>query len=159
MMKKKFRYIGISIAGCLLVGYLCQNVIEGSMDGWFRALKKPHFLLPDHWLTPLWAMLFVLSGISAGLVWARGHHHIWVKTALYHFVFQLLFNALWALVFFGLQRPFAGLVVILILLTLVILTIKWFRIVSKPAALLLVPYSLWVGYLAVANYSIWALNP
>lgn len=158
-MKKKVKYITLCIAGCLLVGYLCQIVILGSMDGWYRELDKPGFLIPDRWFTPIWAMLFVLSGISAGLVWAKGHHHIWVKTALYHFVFQLLFNALWALVFFGLQRPFAGLVVMLILLTLVFLTIKWFRIISRTAALLLVPYSLWVGYLAVANYSIWALNP
>jgi len=133
--------------------------IEGSAAPWYPGLKKPPFTPPDPWFAPVWTVLYVLMGIAAGLVWAKGYHHIWVKTALYHFVFQLLFNALWAIVFFGLHRPFWGLVVILVLLTLIFLTIKWFRIISRPAALLLVPYALWVGYTAVVNYSIWAINP
>lgn len=49
-------------------------------------------------------------------------------------------------------------VVILALLTMIILTIKWFKVISNPAALLLVPYLLWVAYAAALNYKIWELN-
>jgi tryptophan-rich sensory protein len=97
-------------------------------------------------------------GISAGIVWSRGLHHIWVKTALYHFVFQLLINALWSLVFFSLQEVFWALFTIIILLTLIILTIKWFKVVNKTAAYLLIPYLLWVLYATALNFEIWRLN-
>jgi len=97
-------------------------------------------------------------GIAAGLVWARGFYHLWVKTALYYFGFQLLFNGLWSIVFFGFRQPFAALLVILVLAVLIILTIKWFKIVSPVAAYLLVPYLVWVFYATYLNYRIWALN-
>ena len=49
-------------------------------------------------------------------------------------------------------------VVILVLLTMIILTIKWFGVISKPAALLMVPYVLWVAFASALNYKIWELN-
>lgn len=158
-MKSRFAYIGTSIAICLLVGTLSTLALEGSLEDWYPDLEKPAFTLPDQVFAPVWIMFYLLMGISAGLVWARGYYHIWVKTALYHFVFQLLLSVLWTLVFFGLKKPFWGLLVILALLTLIFLTIKWFRIISRPAAFLLWPYALWVAYVAVLNYAIWTLNP
>jgi len=52
-------------------------------------------------------------------------------TALYHFGFQLLFNALWSIAFFGFKSPFWALLVIIVLLILIVLTIRWFKIVSN----------------------------
>jgi len=97
-------------------------------------------------------------GISAGWVWGKGFHHKWVKTALYHFGFQLLLNALWSITFFGLRNPFLALLVIIALLVMLALTIRWFYVVSKGAALLLVPYFLWVCFATALNYKIWELN-
>ena len=158
-MKKRILYITIGILVCLLIGFLSSIATQSSVNDWYTTLNKPSFTPPNELFAPVWTALYIMMGISAGMVWSKGYHHIWVKTALYHFVFQLLFNALWSIVFFGLKNPLLGLVVILILLTLIILTIKWFRIISRPAAYLLVPYMLWVGFAAVLNYRIWALNP
>lgn len=158
-MKKRIVYITISVVVCLLIGFLSSIATQSSVNDWYTTLNKPSFTPPDELFAPVWTALYIMMGISAGIVWSKGYHHIWVKTALYHFVFQLLFNALWSIVFFGLKNPLLGLVVILILLTLIILTIKWFRIISRPAAYLLIPYMLWVGFAAVLNYRIWALNP
>jgi tryptophan-rich sensory protein len=99
-----------------------------------------------------------MMGVAAGLVWAKGFHHLWVKTALYHFAFQLLLNATWSIVFFGFREPFWGLVVIITLLILIVLTFRWFRIVNKLAAWLLVPYFFWVCFATALNYNIWELN-
>src|SRR5690606_34538663 len=157
-MKNRLAAMGISIALCLLVGTLSALALEGSLEHWYPGLEKPSFTLPDRLFAPIWTLCYLLMGISAGLVWIRGFHHIWVKTALYHFVFQLLLSVLWTLVFVGLKKPLWGLLVAMALLSLVFLTIKWFRIISRPAALLLWPYALWVGYMAVLNYSIWAID-
>ncbi len=158
-MKKRILYITISVAVCLLIGFLSSIATQSSVNDWYVTLNKPGFTPPNALFAPVWTVLYILMGISAGIVWSKGYHHIWVKTALYHFVFQLLFNALWSIVFFGLKNPLLGFVVILILLTLVMLTIRWFRVISKPAALLLVPYLLWVAFASALNYKIWELNP
>ena len=97
-------------------------------------------------------------GTAAGIVWSKGLYHKWVKTALYHFSFQLIFNALWSIVFFGFHEPFWALLVILVLLALILLTIKSFRVVSTTAAYLMVPYFLWVSFATLLNYKIWELN-
>ncbi|MBT8300564.1 MAG: tryptophan-rich sensory protein [Maribacter sp.] len=157
-MKKKLTYIAIAVSVCLLVGFLSGFATQSSVNDWFVTLNKPSFNPPNWVFAPVWTLLYILMGVAAGLVWSKGFHHLWVKTALYHFGFQLLFNASWSLVFFGLKKPFWGLVVIISLLILLFLTIRWFRIVSKTAAWLLVPYFLWVCFATALNYKIWELN-
>jgi len=156
--KKTFLKILISVIICLGVGFMSSIATQTGVDGWYKTIVKPSFNPPNYIFGPVWTVLYIMMGIAAGLVWSRGTHHIWVKTALYHFVFQLLFNALWSLVFFGLEKPFWALVVILILFVLILLTIKWFKVVNKTAAYLLIPYALWVLFATVLNFEIWRLN-
>ncbi|NBC58292.1 MAG: tryptophan-rich sensory protein [Bacteroidetes bacterium] len=148
----------ISIVICLAVGFLASIATQTGVDGWYETIQKPSFTPPNAVFAPVWTVLYVLMGIAAGIVWSRGLHHIWVKTALYHFVFQLLFNALWSLVFFNLEQPLWALLVIITLLILILLTIKWFKVVNNLAAYLLIPYALWVAYALVINFEIWRLN-
>ena len=138
----------------MLSGFATQN----SVEGWYETLAKPR-LFPPNWIfAPVWIVLYIMMGISAGLVWAKGFYHIWVKTALYHFGLQLLLNALWSIVFFGFENPFWGLLIILNLLILLLFTMKWFNVVSKTAAYLLIPYFLWVCFATFLNYRIWEMN-
>ncbi len=157
-MKKKALYIVIAVTICLLIGFLAGFATQSSVGTWYATLNKPSFNPPNWLFGPVWTLLYILMGIAAGLVWAKGFYHVWVKTALYYFGFQLLFNALWSIVFFGFQEPFWALLVILVLLILILITIKWFKIVSKPAAYLLIPYFLWVCFATLLNYRIWELN-
>lgn len=157
-LRKRLKYCVIAVLLCLLIGFLSGFATQSSVDTWYVHLNKPA-LNPPNWIFPLvWTFLYILMGIAAGMVWARGFYHIWVKTALYYFGFQLLFNGLWSIVFFGFQQPFVALVIILVLLVLIALTIKWFKVVSTMAAYLLVPYFLWVCFATYLNYKIWVLN-
>ena len=157
-MNKKLTYIVIVVSVCLVIGFLSSFATQSSVNDWFVTLNKPSFNPPNWVFAPVWTVLYIMMGIAAGLVWAKGFHHLWVKTALYHFGFQLLLNASWSIVFFGLKEPFWALVVIITLLILLVLTIRWFRIVSTIAAWLLVPYLLWVCFATALNYKIWELN-
>ena len=157
-MKKRIIYITLSVLVCLAIGFLSSIATQSSVNDWYVTLNKPSFTPPNYLFAPVWTALYIMMGVAAGIVWSKGYHHIWVKTALYHFVFQLLLNALWSIVFFGLKNPLGGMVVILALLTMIILTIKWFGVISKPAALLMVPYVLWVAFASALNYKIWELN-
>ncbi|MEJ1223228.1 TspO/MBR family protein [Sediminicola sp. 1XM1-17] len=157
-MKKRLYYITICVTVCLLIGFLSSFATQSSINDWYVTLKKPSFNPPNWIFAPVWTVLYIMMGVAAGLVWARGFYHVWVKTALYHFGFQLLLNALWSIVFFGFQNPLMALLIILALLVLIVLTIKWFKVVHRTAAYLLIPYFLWVCFATVLNYKIWELN-
>lgn len=157
-MNKKLQRILISVLICVGVGSLSGIATQSSVDTWYVQMNKPIFNPPNEVFGPVWTLLYTLMGIAAGLVWNRGFHHLWVKTALYHFGFQLLLNALWSIVFFGLRNPGAALLVIIALAIMIGLTIRWFRVVYTPSAWLLLPYLLWVLFATVLNYEIWRLN-
>ena len=157
-MKKQLTYIAISVTVCLTIGFLSSFATQSSVNDWYLELNKPSFNPPNWIFAPVWTILYIMLGVAAGIVWAKGFYHIWVTTALYHFGIQLLFNALWSIIFFGFKNPFAALLVILALLVLLIFTIKWFKVVSTTAAYLLIPYLFWVCFATALNYKIWELN-
>lgn len=157
-MKKSIYYILISVAICLLVGFLSGFATQSSVNDWYLTLNKPFFNPPNWVFAPVWSALYILMGIAAGMVWAKGYYHIWVKTALYHFVFQLLLNALWSIVFFGLKSPLGAFFIIIALNILLVFTFKWFRVVKAAAAYLLLPYIAWVAFASLLNAAIWYLN-
>lgn len=157
-MKKQAFYIAVAVGVCLLIGFLSGFATQSSVNDWYVSLNKPSFTPPNWLFGPVWTLLYIMMGVSAGIVWSKGFYHKWVKTGLYHFGFQLLFNALWSVVFFGFQNPFWALLVILVLMLLILGTIRWFNVVSKVAAYLLIPYFLWVCFASLLNYRIWMLN-
>jgi benzodiazapine receptor len=72
---------------------------------------------------------------------------------------QLVINILWSVIFFGLESPLYGLIVIIVLWMAILITILRFWKISPAAAWLLVPYILWVSIATALNAAIWALNP
>jgi tryptophan-rich sensory protein len=158
LRKKNMVRIGIAVMVCLLIGFLSGFATQSSVDTWYAGLNKPTFNPPNWLFGPVWTVLYILMGVAAGLVWSRGFHHRWVKTALYYFGFQLLFNAAWSIVFFGMQDPGWALVILLALIVLIGFTIKWFRIVNRLSAYLMLPYLLWVIFAGILNYKIIELN-
>ena len=73
-------------------------------------LVKPAWLPPQHWLGPIWIGLYVLMAIAAWIIW-RERYHRGRAAAIVAFCVQLLLNALWAPLFFGLRNIGAGLFV------------------------------------------------
>ncbi len=158
MSKKLYVKLLISILFCLSVGAIGAISTQSSVDGWYTTINKPSFNPPNWIFAPVWTVLYILMGIAAGLVWHKGFYHKWVQTALYHFGFQLILNAAWSILFFGMQQPLWALIEILILFTIILLTIKWFKVVDKRAAYLLIPYACWVAFATLLNFEIWRLN-
>ncbi len=64
----------------------------------------------------------------------------------------------WSFAFFWMHSPAAGFAVILLLIVAIVVTIVLFDRSSRPAALLLVPYLLWVSFAAALNFAFWLLN-
>jgi len=148
----------VSIAVCQLVGIAGSFFTRPAIPGWYAGLRKPWFTPPDWLFGPVWITLYLLMGIAAYLVWSRGTARPGVRTALAVFLVQLLLNAAWSPVFFGLRSPLAGAVVIVLLWLAIAATIFLFWKVSRSAALLLLPYLLWVTLASALNMAIYFLN-
>ena len=71
---------------------------------------------------------------------------------------QLVFNGLWSYLFFGRHSPGLALADIVALLALIIVFLLCAYSVSILAALLFIPYVLWVMFAAVLNFYLWQLN-
>jgi translocator protein len=97
-------------------------------------------------------------GIAAFLVWEKGMQLRTARTALGWFLVQLVLNALWTPVFFGLHHIGWAFAVIVMLWVAIAVVMYCFSRVSETAAILLVPYLLWVSFATVLNGSIWRLN-
>lgn len=147
---KAFRLAG-SIGICLTAGIIGSLFTAPAISGWYQFLNRPVFAPPNWIFAPVWTILYVLMGISLYLAWRRHARLIW-------FWVQLILNANWSLVFFGLRSPKPALMNIIILWFSIILTIKDFRRKSPFAAWFLIPYLAWVTFAAYLNWSIMRLN-
>ncbi|MBO4211277.1 MAG: tryptophan-rich sensory protein, partial [Oscillospiraceae bacterium] len=78
--------------------------------------------------------------------------------AMQVYLLQLAVNFVWSIFFFNLQSYGGALIVLLILLALIIWMISRFHRVDSPAALLQIPYVLWVSFAAYLNAGVWVLN-
>ena len=158
MKSIEFLKLIFSIVICHSAGFIGAIFTSSTIPTWYDSLKKPFFSPPNWIFGPVWTILYTLMGISAYLVWRHGIHNSQVKTALIIFGVQLFLNAIWSPIFFGLRALFVALVVIIILWIAILLNILTFLKISKIAAVLLIPYILWVSFAAILNYSLWILN-
>jgi benzodiazapine receptor len=149
----------VSIVACQCAGLIGSVFTTPNIPTWYAALEKPFFTPPNWLFAPAWITLYVLMAVAAFLVWRKGLGEEGVRCALTVFLVQLVLNALWSVVFFGLHSPFWGMVVILALWVAILVTIiKFFRL-SVAAGSLMLPYILWVSFASALNIAIWVLNP
>lgn len=157
MIKKNWKtilfWVILSEAVGLLAGLLTQNATElyGQM-----AVKPP--FSPPAWLFPVaWTILYALMGVGAGLV-ASEPNGASRNLALNLMVAQLIVNFFWPLLFFNAQAYGLALLWIILLLVLVIWMTLEFRKVSPLAALLQIPYILWLLFATYLNAVVWHIN-
>lgn len=155
--KNLVKFIGCIIL-CELLGNIGSLATFPAITGWYASLNKPFFNPPNWLFGPVWTTLFLLMGISLYLVLERKNQK-GAKIAQVVFAVQFALNILWSFLFFGLKSPLLGFVEIIFLWLSISATIFYFSKVSKKAALLLVPYILWVSIATALNYSVMVLNP
>lgn len=153
------RYVA-SIVLCNLAGLAGSVVTVTGINSWYAYLNKPWFTPPNWVFGPVWTVLYILMGISLAMVWgAWKEKNPLARTGLILFGTQLALNVAWSYLFFGLQSPLLGLAGIIVLWIAIAATIIWFWRIRRLAAVIMLPYIVWVTIAAFLNYSIWVLNP
>ncbi|MGB5305304.1 MAG: TspO/MBR family protein [Gammaproteobacteria bacterium] len=124
----------------------------------YLQLVRPAWAPPGWLFAPVWTSLYLLMAIAAWLVW-RAHGLRRAGPALGLFVLQLAANALWTWLFFVWHQGALAFVEILLLWVLIAGTLAAFWRLQVVAALLLVPYLVWVSFAGALTFAVWQLNP
>ena len=122
---------------------------------WYEALRKPPLTPPSWIFAPVWSALYLGIASAGWLVWRARPR---LGPPLFAWGGQLVLNAAWSLLFFGLQRPGLALLEILVLLAAVGATTAEFFRIRPLAGWLFVPYAAWVSFAAYLNAGLWYLN-
>lgn len=149
------------IATLLVFLMLCASValfgMQFSPGEWYLQLRKPEWTPPNSWFGPVWTVLYVLIAVSGWRLWHR-RNEAWARSALCLWFAQLLANALWSWLFFGLRWMGVALVDLSTLWLLIVIYLLWVWPRDRLTAVLFVPYLLWVSLAAALNAAIWWMN-
>jgi tryptophan-rich sensory protein len=148
--------VAVAVVGVNLVG-AAPALLAGPDSAWFQALEKPAIYPPPWLFGVVWTLLFTLLGVAVALVWRVGLDEPAVRRALLVFAGQFALNVAWTPAFFAARRLALALAIVLLLWVAILVTIRAFDRVDRRAALLLVPYLLWVSFAAVLTYEFWRL--
>ena len=137
----------------VFIGGIVGLIISGSID--YNSLQKP-FLAPPSILFPIvWTILYILMGVSYGILKSKAL--IEPKTKFIYYL-QLFVNATWSIFFFTLKwRLFAFIWIILLDLLVIIMIIEFYK-KNKIAGLKQIPYLLWVLFASYLNLAVYLLN-
>lgn len=127
------------------------------LGAWYANLRKPSWQPPGWLFGPVWTILFVMIAISAALAWEQSPPQA-RPALLVLFGVNAVLNIAWSGLFFRARRPdlaFAEVIVFWLSIASLILAI-WPH--SQTAALLLIPYLIWVAFAAYLNWTVARLN-
>ncbi|AKK30047.1 TspO/MBR family protein [Mycobacterium sp. EPa45] len=134
------------------VGGLATN--SGQQYG---QLRQPPWAPPPWLFGPVWTTLYVLMAVAAWLVWRSGPIAE-TRAALSAYAAQLVLNAIWTPLFFGLGWRGVAFVDIAILWGVLVTTVVLFIRRNAVAGWLLVPYLAWTTFALCLNLAVWHLN-
>lgn len=137
----------------VIVGGIIGLIINPFIN--YGSLNKPPLAPPGILFSIIWPILYVLMGISYGIL--KSKKLVDSKISIVYYV-QLGINALWSIFFFLLKWKLFSFIWILVLDVIVIYMIVLFYQKNKVAGILQVPYLLWILFASYLNIAIYVLN-
>ncbi len=139
------------------VGALAALLTKDAVRGYGEVIQRPPLAPPGIVFPLVWTVLYALMGIGAARV-SLAPRSPARRRALLLFWLQLAVNFFWSLIFFRWQAFGAAFFWLVLLWALLLAMILAFREVDRLAALLQIPYLLWVSFAAYLNFAVWRLN-
>jgi benzodiazapine receptor len=152
----KLNYIIIPLIA-VFVAVVGGYLTSGDMS-WYKTLKLPSIAPPGWFIGLVWNVIFILTTISALIVWNTMPKSdlFWIVIGL--FVVNALLNVFWSFLFFNQHLINAAMVEAGLLGSSVVALIVMIWPFSRLAAGLLIPYAAWTLFATFLNYVIWTLN-
>lgn len=152
-MSDKFKIYAKSIAIPVILGGIVGFIISGSMD--YSSLQKPFFAPPSIVFPIVWTLLYILMGISYGILSSNSLVDSKINSIYY---LQLFVNLLWPIIFFVLKwRLFAFIWIVLLTFLVFVMVIRFYD-KNKLSGLIQIPYLVWSLFATYLNLFIYLLN-
>ena len=149
----RFKIFAKSILIPVIVGGVVGLITSKAIN--YNDLIQPAFAPPSFLFPIVWTILYVLMGVSYGILDKKGLVDCEINSIYY---LQLTVNALWSFIFFVFKWRLFAFIWILILDALVIDMIIKFYKKDKTAGVLQIPYLLWISFATVLNFAVYLLN-
>jgi translocator protein len=147
----------IIAAGLALITAIIGGTIT-HLDAWYYSLKQPDWAPPGLAFPIIWTAIFAMIALAGLQAWRAAPRQRDAETLLGMFAFNGFLNLLWSFLFFRMQRPDWAFYELILLWLSIAALILFTRRFSKSAALLLMPYLIWVSIAGVLNYQVVQLN-
>ncbi len=157
MIKKAWKTYAFWILLSELTGALSGWLTRNETKAYQKSITQPPLSPPGIVFPIVWSMLFALMGIGAARVYLTAPSGRRTRAVAVFFL-QLIFNFFWSIIFFNAQAFGFALIWLVLLWLLILWMICTFCKVDKTAALLQIPYLLWVTFAAYLNAGVWVLN-
>ena len=147
-----------------LVVFFALNFLAASSGAlfkpgeWYNSLRKPAWRPPQIAFPIVWTILYALIAIAGWRVWTTAPAEA-LPLAMTVYGIQLLLNAGWSALFFGLKRMRLAFIELSLLWVSIAALIAVFWPLDSLAAMLLLPYIAWVTAAGALNLSMMRLNP
>ena len=151
-LMKKIRTLIFSLFISLGTGAL-SRFIAGNASEKYDMLIKPSLAPPAAVFSIAWALLYVLMGIAAYIIYTSDSPDKGEALKLY--AEQLVVNFIWPIIFFRTGLILLAFILALLLWMLVALCTLTFSKIDKRASRIFVPYFVWMTfavYLTLATY-------
>ncbi len=147
--------LGVSLLAVVLTAGLGGLAANSAQE--YGNLQQPSWAPPSWLFGPVWTVLYAAMAVAAWLVWRSGSIAE-TKGALAAYAAQLVLNAVWTPLFFGLGWRGIALIDIAVLWSVLLTTVVLFFRRSAVAGWLLVPYLAWTSFALCLNFAVWQLN-
>lgn len=148
-----FKIYAKSILIPVIVGLIVGAITSSSIQ--YNTLIKPVLAPPSILFPIVWTILYVLMGISYGILESKSLVNSEIDFIYY---LQLFVNSMWSIIFFTFEWRLFAFIWLLILILLIIAMIIKFYNKDNVAGLLQIPYLLWALFASYLNLSIYLLN-
>ena len=125
---------------------------------WYSQLIKPTWSPPSFLFGPVWSFLYVLIAISFGKVFLLGLKGKISFLVVLPFILNLIFNAAFTPIQFGLKNNFLAAIDILLVLITLVWAMKSIFKHAKWITYIQIPYLLWVCFATFLQFTITWLN-
>lgn len=156
-MRMKPNYLIIPLV-TVLVSVLGSRFTSAGVGAWYKTIDLPAWTPPGSVIGAVWTTIFILSTISALILWNGATAKSRLPTLATVFLLNAALNVLWSYLFFS--RHLIGLAawesLALEATCLALVALAW--PISRLASALLMPYAAWVAFATYLTYNVWGMN-
>jgi len=125
---------------------------------WYQKLIRPDWAPPAWLFGPVWTVLYLVIAVSFGIVVFKIANKQLPSIILWPLILNLLFNFMFTPIQFGLRNNFLAMIDIGLVLCTLIWLLKLLMVYFPIAALVNIPYLLWVMFATVLQVTVTWLN-